>query len=43
MNRETVKNWIAKAESDLKIGKVEVLTESPATDAKYFPLILSMR
>jgi hypothetical protein len=24
MNKETVRNWIAKAESDLKIGKDEI-------------------
>jgi len=36
MNKETVKNWITKAEGDLKIGKDEMLTESPATDAVCF-------
>ena len=36
MNEETVRNWIAKAESDLKIGKDEMLTEGPATDAVCF-------
>jgi len=32
MNEETVKNWIRRAENDMKIGKDELLTESPATD-----------
>ena len=36
MNEDTAKNWIAKAESDLKIGKDEMLTEKPATDAVCF-------
>lgn len=31
-----VKDWILKAESDLKIGKDEVLTSNPATDAVCF-------
>jgi len=36
MNEETVKKWITKAESDLKIGKDEMLTDRPATDAFCF-------
>lgn len=36
MNEETIRNWIAKAESDLKIGKDEMLSEKPATDAVCF-------
>ena len=36
MNEETVKKWITKAESDLKIGKDEMLTDRPATDAVCF-------
>ena len=36
MNEDTVKNWAAKAENDLKIGKDEMLTENPATDAICF-------
>ncbi len=32
MNEDTVKNWIKRAENDLKIGKDEFLTESPVTD-----------
>ncbi|PKP57228.1 MAG: DNA-binding protein [Candidatus Altiarchaeales archaeon HGW-Altiarchaeales-1] len=36
MNPETIKNWITKAESDLKVGKDEMQTENPATDAICF-------
>ncbi len=36
MNEDTVRKWIAKAESDLKIGKDEMLTKNPATDAICF-------
>jgi HEPN domain-containing protein len=36
MNEKRVKEWILKAESDLKIGKDELLTENPATDAITF-------
>ena len=36
MNEKTARNWIAKAESDLKIGKDEFTTENPATDAICF-------
>jgi len=36
MNEKTVKDWIIKAESDLKTGKDEVATENPATDAICF-------
>lgn len=36
MNEDTVRNWIAKAESDLKIGKDEMTTEKPATDGVCF-------
>lgn len=36
MNEDTVGNWIAKAESDLKIGKDEIVTEKPATDGICF-------
>lgn len=36
MNEETVKNWIIKAENDLKIGKDEMLTKDPATDGICF-------
>lgn len=32
MNGETVKNWIRRAENDLKIGKDELITDEPATD-----------
>lgn len=31
-----VKDWILKAESDLKIGKDEMLTDAPVTDAICF-------
>jgi len=36
MNEETVRKWIAKAENDLKIGKDEIFTDEPATDAICF-------
>lgn len=36
MNIETIKKWIQKAENDLKIGKDELLTENPVTDAICF-------
>lgn len=36
MNEERVKEWIIKAESDLKIGKDEFVTEEPATDGICF-------
>lgn len=36
MNEEVVKNWIRKAESDIKIAKDEFQTEKPATDAICF-------
>lgn len=36
MNEDTVKNWVAKAENDLKIGKDEINTENPATDGICF-------
>lgn len=31
-----VRDWILKAENDLKIGKDEILTDNPATDAVCF-------
>ncbi len=36
MRRETLEKWIIKAESDLKIGRDEMMTENPATDAICF-------
>jgi HEPN domain-containing protein len=36
MNEQRVKEWIRKAENDLKIGKDEMLTKEPATDAVAF-------
>jgi len=36
MNPETIKNRITKVESDLKVGKDEMQTENPATDAICF-------
>ncbi len=36
MNEETVKNWIIKAENDLKIGKDEMKTKNPVTDGICF-------
>ena len=36
MNEEAVSIWIRRAESDFKIGKDELATEDPATDAICF-------
>jgi len=36
MNEDAVSLWIRRAESDLKIGKGELATEDPATDAICF-------
>ena len=36
MNEDTVRKWILKAESDLKIAKDEITIENPATDAICF-------
>ncbi|MCD6256674.1 HEPN domain-containing protein [Candidatus Aerophobetes bacterium] len=36
MNEDTVRKWILKAESDLKIAKDEITMENPATDAICF-------
>ena len=36
MNEESTREWIRKAESDLKIGKDELTTADPATDAICF-------
>lgn len=36
MNGPRVKEWLLKAESDLKIGRDELATEAPATDAIAF-------
>lgn len=36
MNEQTTKNWILKAESDLKIGRYGLTMEKPATDAICF-------
>lgn len=36
MNEEAVSIWIRRAENDLKIGKDELLTKDPATDAVCF-------
>ncbi len=36
MNIDTVRKWIIKAENDLKIGKDEMTTDKPATDAVCF-------
>jgi len=36
MNEERVKEWILKAKNDLKIGKDEIKTKNPATDAICF-------
>jgi len=36
MNEDAVRLWIRRAESDLKIGKDELATEDPATDAICF-------
>ncbi len=37
MNEESVREWIKKAEQDLKIGKGEYNTNEPATDLICFP------
>ena len=36
MNPNTVKNWVLKAESDLKVCRGEIRMERPATDAVCF-------
>jgi len=36
MKERRTKEWILKAESDLKIGKHEILSDDPATDAIAF-------
>ncbi|MCS7064980.1 MAG: HEPN domain-containing protein [Fimbriimonadales bacterium] len=36
MNEATVRNWIRKAESDLKVARDEIRTEDPATDMVCF-------
>jgi len=36
MNEKRTKEWILKGNSDLKIGKHEILTDDPATDAIAF-------
>jgi HEPN domain-containing protein len=36
MNEETVKNWILRAENDLKIGKDEMKMDTPAIDMVCF-------
>jgi HEPN domain-containing protein len=36
VSEEVVRNWVRKAESDLKIGQDEMATEEPATDAVCF-------
>jgi HEPN domain-containing protein len=36
VNSEAAKKWVARAESDLKIGKDELVTAEPATDAICF-------
>ena len=36
MNEDAVRLWIRRAESDLKIGRDELATEDPATDAICF-------
>ncbi len=36
MNEETVRNWLRKAENDLKIGKHELSFPDPATDMVCF-------
>ncbi|GBC92848.1 hypothetical protein HRbin15_01325 [bacterium HR15] len=36
MNEETVRNWIRKAENDLKIGKDEMSVGDPVTDMVCF-------
>jgi HEPN domain-containing protein len=36
MNEDTIRNWIQKAENDLKIGKDEMATQEPARDMVCF-------
>jgi len=36
MNEDAVRNWITKAESDLKIAKDEMVTDDPVTDMVCF-------
>jgi len=36
MNEETVKNWIRRAENDLKIAKDEIATDRPVLDMVCF-------
>jgi len=36
MNERSVREWIVKAESDLKTGRDEFATENPATDTICF-------
>lgn len=36
MNGESVKKWIAKADGDLKVGKNELKSEKPVTEAVCF-------
>jgi|GEM_PF-4136443 len=36
MKERRTKEWILKAESDLKVGKHEILSDDPATDAITF-------
>lgn len=36
MNEHTIRNWIQKAENDLKIGKDEMATHEPASDMVCF-------
>ena len=36
MNEDTVRKWILKAESDLKIARDELIMENPATDGICF-------
>jgi len=36
MNEDAVALWVRRAESDLKIGRDELVTEAPATDAICF-------
>lgn len=36
MNVESTRNWIRKAENDLKIGKDQISVEAPVTDMVCF-------
>ncbi len=36
MNEDTIRNWIQKAENDLKIGEDEMATQEPARDMVCF-------